>query len=167
MCHSSNSAQQLSDKYGISSRSIRSIRKNGAGFYQKKVNLGGRSRKRERGFNKDRHVEMEKINEILLGELDGMRPITKHTVLHLMEERGVFRSDLYEKAKEETYHRFKYVFGWTNRKFGKAQCISPKDIDNRIKVWAKKFYVQHTVRKYNYVLFGDELRSLLTGQPQV
>ena len=96
----------------------------GEAHYQAHVNRGGRDRKRERGFNSERQLAMEKVNDKMVEAVDGKFPVTKQFVIELMEQHGALNAPLSEKAKDETYKHFKYVFGWTNRKFGSPMPFS-------------------------------------------
>ena len=73
---------------------------------------------------------------------------------------------LSEKARERAYKHLYYVFGWTWRRFGRKKSMAPSDIDARILSSAEHLFTQHKIRRYNFVLFGNETAVFVDGEPR-
>ena len=164
VCLSELDTKKLSEKYRISLRTVRSIKSNGASFYQSRINRGLKGRKRQRGFNKERKAILKKVHLKLLQEFNGKHAVTKVFVVSVMETYGIQLQDFADETKERIYKRFKRLFGWINQRFGRVHYVGPSDVGSRIRAWARQLYIQNQVRSYAYVIFGDETSLPVDGE---
>ena len=164
ICRSSCSNKKLAKKYGTALSTITRIRKNGVQHYQKHLNRGGASRKREHGFNAERQGAMELVHRDLLALQNGMFHISKDHVFDLMNKHSVFPEEVTERRRERVYQHFRYVFGWTWQRIGRMHYVAPTDTFRRIHGWSRQFFAQHSIRKYSYVFFGDETAVFVDGE---
>lgn len=149
------------------------IIKAGAAHWQERLNRGGGSRRRERGFSNaplsvegdvitSRKAAVQGVHDTLMELLDEDFAIGKADVETLLREALPGISDA---SLADTYRLFRYYYGWTWRTFGRVRCIAPSDIVGRLKSWSRQLFVQNAIRRYRYAVFGDETAVFIDGEP--
>ena len=88
-CRSELETKKLSEMYRISLGTVRSIKSNGASFYQSRINRSLEGRKRPRSENKERKAFLRKVHLKLLQEINGKHAVTKVFVFFVIETYGI------------------------------------------------------------------------------
>ena len=148
----------LAAKYGIGASTLARM-KLLKDSYQKQVNQGNGNRYRVKPpqlYKQGMDATDKYMNQIL----DNGNAITKTMCMKKLYELCKIKAP---GALEDRYRYFKRHFNWRWRRFGKMRCIVPQDLEARIKRWHGVVWWHHTIRKYKYVVFDDELCLVKEG----